>query len=54
VLAADVKDALTIRPAMPSGNTPPLNPILVLAFVEEVLNYKMVHTNGSVWMYRSS
>ncbi|KAJ7746790.1 hypothetical protein DFH07DRAFT_589341 [Mycena maculata] len=30
-----------------------LNPVLVLAFVEGVLNYDLVHTDGSFWMYRS-
>ncbi|KAJ7132238.1 hypothetical protein C8R44DRAFT_773504 [Mycena epipterygia] len=35
------------------GTTPPVNPALILAFVEGVLKYELVHTNGSSWMYRA-
>ncbi|KAJ8091744.1 hypothetical protein PM082_020979 [Marasmius tenuissimus] len=31
-----------------------LNPTIILAFVEGVLGYTMVHTTGTTWMYRSS
>ncbi|ESK91319.1 hypothetical protein Moror_2782 [Moniliophthora roreri MCA 2997] len=46
-------DTLEIEPHMPR-HVRPLNPTMVLAFIEGVLGYEMVHTTtGSTWMYRS-
>lgn len=30
-----------------------MNPTLFLAFIEGVLSYKMIHTNGHNWVYKS-
>ncbi|KAL0574549.1 hypothetical protein V5O48_007412 [Marasmius crinis-equi] len=45
-------DTLQIEPNMKYHKG--LNPAIVLAFVEGVLGYTMVHTTGSTWMYRSA
>ncbi|KAK7022928.1 hypothetical protein VNI00_016818 [Paramarasmius palmivorus] len=47
-----VIDTLEIEPNMPR-HVRPLNTTIVLAFIEGVLGYSMVHTTGSTWMYRS-
>jgi len=49
-----VNDTLTIEPYISFRNHNfQMNPTLVLAFVEGVLGYKFVHTNGHNWVYRS-
>jgi len=49
-----VNDALTIEPHINFRNSGfQINPTLVLAFIEGVLGYKLVHTDGRNWVYRS-
>ncbi|KAF8069113.1 hypothetical protein FPV67DRAFT_1491177 [Lyophyllum atratum] len=49
-----VNDMLTIEPHINfRTSNDAINPALVLAFIEGVLGYKMVHTNGHNWVYRS-
>jgi hypothetical protein len=45
-----VMDLLTIEHWSNRGT---INPTIVLAFIEGVLGYQMVHTTGSHWIYRS-
>ncbi|TFK73349.1 hypothetical protein BDN72DRAFT_834752 [Pluteus cervinus] len=47
-----VKDALTIEPHITFRGYAAINPTIVIAFVEGVLGYKLVHTTGSRWVYR--
>ncbi|RDB28047.1 hypothetical protein Hypma_002191 [Hypsizygus marmoreus] len=50
-----VMDMLTVEPYMSFRNREmELNPVIVLAFIEGVLGYTMVYTNGHHWVYRSS
>lgn len=49
-----VHDSLTIEPHINFRNSGfAINPTLILAFIEGVLGYKLVHTNGQSWVYRS-
>jgi len=45
-----VIDSLTI---WPTTRGEPVNPVIVIAFIEGILGYKMVYTDGSRWVYRS-
>lgn len=47
-----VIDAIIIEPAVATRVSPPLNPVLVLAFVEGVLGYKETHTTGAQWVFK--
>ncbi|KAG6916042.1 hypothetical protein DXG01_008666 [Tephrocybe rancida] len=47
-----LNDMLTIEPHI-NHRTYQINPTPVLAFIEGVLGYKMVYTNGHNWVYRS-
>ncbi|KAJ6581097.1 hypothetical protein B0H19DRAFT_1113604 [Mycena capillaripes] len=51
-LFSGIQDSFTLFIAAPRKSDV-VNPALVLAFVEGELEYKLVHTNGSSWMYRS-
>ncbi|KAF5378815.1 hypothetical protein D9615_007014 [Tricholomella constricta] len=49
-----LQDTLSIEPHINFHNGGyQINPTLVLAFIEGVLGYKLVHTNGHNWVYRS-
>jgi len=49
-----VMDAVSIEPAMLHNNRGvELNPTIVLAFIEGVLGYQLVYTNGRSWVYKS-
>ncbi|KAG6854501.1 hypothetical protein C0991_006103 [Blastosporella zonata] len=49
-----LNDTLTIEPHINFRNNGfQINPTLILAFIEGVLGYKLVHTNGHNWVYRS-
>ncbi|KAK0495994.1 hypothetical protein EDD18DRAFT_226915 [Armillaria luteobubalina] len=43
-------DTLIVEPYMSHHDG--VNPTIILAFIEGVVGYKMVHTTGSYWMYR--
>lgn len=44
---------LTIMRGQRNANTDPTcSPMVVLAFIEGVLGYKMVYTDGRQWIYR--
>jgi hypothetical protein len=45
-------DSLVVTPTLRYYKL--MNPTLVLAFIEGVLGYKLVHTTGNTWMYRST
>jgi len=47
--AFGVQDSLLIHHA---DDRRTINPTIVLAFVEGILGYKMVHTSGGYWVYR--
>jgi hypothetical protein len=45
-----VRDSLTITPWDEFISA---NPTIVLAFIEGILGYQLVHTTGHHWVYRS-
>lgn len=47
-----VIDAIEIEPAMVMREPSPLNPAIILAFVEGVLGYKETHTTGRQWVFK--
>lgn len=52
--AVGVNDALRIEPTITYGRTGPINPAMVLAFVEGVLGFQVMHASGDRIVYRSS
>jgi hypothetical protein len=46
-----VMDTLTIKPKDPYKE---VNPAMVIAFIEGILGYRLIHTTGCHWMYNRS
>ncbi|KAF9460027.1 hypothetical protein BDZ94DRAFT_1266936 [Collybia nuda] len=46
-------DTLKIDYNMHSYGRPSINPTVILAFIEGVLGYKLIHTTGHTWLYKS-
>ncbi|KAH9478623.1 hypothetical protein JR316_0009080 [Psilocybe cubensis] len=47
-----VIDGIIIEPSVPMRASVPLNPMLILAFVEGVLGYRETHTTGAHWVFK--
>ncbi|KAF6764284.1 hypothetical protein DFP72DRAFT_1059281 [Ephemerocybe angulata] len=50
--AVGVNDLLRIEPRVSYGRTGPINPTIVLAFIEGILGYKFMHASGNRFVYR--
>jgi hypothetical protein len=49
MVCSDIVDTIQIGPFPENSH---INPTLFLAFIEGVLGFSLVHTNGSTWLYR--
>jgi hypothetical protein len=49
---SDVIDTITVEPNYFRGDPEPLNPTLILGFVEGVLGYEETYTNGTRWAFK--
>lgn len=48
-----VLDRILIEPTINYlSSSEPINPAMILAFIEGVLGYKEVHTTGSRWVFK--
>ncbi|KAF5329967.1 hypothetical protein D9611_010469 [Ephemerocybe angulata] len=50
--AVGVNDLLRIEPRVSYGRTGPINPTIVLAFIEGILGYKFMHASSNRFVYR--
>ncbi|KAF8962568.1 hypothetical protein BDZ97DRAFT_2076320 [Flammula alnicola] len=49
---SDVIDTVSIEPTYSRGLPEALNPTTILAFIEGILGYKEVYTNGTRWVFK--
>ncbi|KAF8182072.1 hypothetical protein BJ912DRAFT_1061894 [Pholiota molesta] len=49
---SDVIDTVMVEPSYFRGDPEPLNPTLILGFVEGVLGYEETYTNGTRWVFK--